>query len=259
MMKFNKYIHQIWFQGEANIPSKFIKNVNKNKKIFNNWQYILWDNQTITAFLKKNNHKWLKKYNDYQLLHQKVDFARYCILYVLGGFYVDIDAIILKTPEKLLKQFPNYQVYLSYVNLYNYEIFVVHGKLKLLNNGVILAYPKSQFMLNLINNCPTQSSNKINNSIIINNTTGPSVFTDIANKSPKIKKLSYQYFEPCLLTKCNINDDTYTIHVHNSSWINPNIKKCANYYVEYRQTIRFIMICLFIYYSYKYLIKYKKN
>ena len=47
-----KIIHQIWFQGEKNIPEKYkpyIESIKKHNKEFN---YILWDDQSLQELAK---------------------------------------------------------------------------------------------------------------------------------------------------------------------------------------------------------------
>ena len=51
-----KYVHQIWFQGEKFIPEKYIQNINNTKKILNGWKYIFWDNQKIKKFLMERKN-----------------------------------------------------------------------------------------------------------------------------------------------------------------------------------------------------------
>lgn len=258
MNKFNKCIHQIWLQGTDEVPSQFHDNINKNKNLLKDWDYKLWDDDSITSFLKEKNIDMYHKYNNYKYLHQKVDFARYCILYYLGGFYVDMDAFILKDPTAIINKFPDYEVYISTVNLYYHESLLSQGLLELYNNGIILAFPKSDFMLRLMNECPQESNITFNKSIEINYTTGPNIFTHLAKKSKNVKILSWNYFEPCIKSNCKINDDTYVVHTHTSSWVHPYINKLMDYYIETRLLIK-IILYLVIFYIIYYIIKNNPN
>ena len=213
------------------MPLKYQNNILKNK--LENWEYILWDNESISKFLKKQNINMYKKYCNYKYLHQKVDFAKYCILYYLGGFAVDMDSFIIKDPLEIITKYPNYQVYISLVNLYYYESFIINRTLQFYNNASILAYPKSNLMLNLINDCPSNYKYNFNKIFVIQNTTGPTIFTKIANISNNVKILSCNYFEPCLYSNCTINDNTYVIHLQDQTWINPLIKKVVEVYYEF--------------------------
>jgi len=250
MKKFNKTIHQIWFQGKDKVPNKFLLNIEKTKKNLKNWNYILWDNNSIKELLKTMNPKYLRQYNNYKHLHQKVDYGRYCILYKLGGFYVDMDAYIIKDPSYIFKKFPNYEVYVSKGNFNLIESLITNGIFITINNGIILAKKKSDFMYNLINKCPTKTYFNFMKMLEINFTTGPRKFSLIANNSKKIKILQNEYFEPCLQSICNINDNTITIHKHELSWINPNLGKILIIYIKYRIYIQisiFLFLCIIVY------------
>lgn len=248
MNKFNKCIHQIWLQGADQVPSQYKDNISKNKNLLKDWNYLLWDDNTISKFLKEKDITMYNKYNNYKYLHQKVDFARYCILYYLGGFYIDMDAFILKDPTKILEDNPNHKVFISTVNLYYHESLLSQGLLTLYNNGIILAYPKSNFMYNLMTKCPQESNITFNKSIEINYTTGPNIFTAIAKESDNVKVLSWEYFEPCIKSNCKLTDNTYVIHMHSSSWVHPTINKIMDYYIETRLLIKILLYIIIIYF-----------
>ena len=50
-----------------------------------NWTTILWTDQSIRAFLEKHYHWFLPAYDSYPYNIQRVDAARYFILYHFGG------------------------------------------------------------------------------------------------------------------------------------------------------------------------------
>ena len=53
-------------------------------------EYRFYDNETVENFLKANyDSKVFDAYNSLQSLAYRCDLARYCILYKLGGWYVD--------------------------------------------------------------------------------------------------------------------------------------------------------------------------
>ena len=66
---------------------------------------------------------------------------------------------------------------------------------EIVNNGIILSRPKSILMLDLINKFPDNLLS-FSNTIQINYTTGPAIFSKFVAKNNKTKILSKQYFEP---------------------------------------------------------------
>lgn len=251
MSKFNKIVHQIWFQGKENIPKKYYNNIKTNKNILQDWQYIIWDDFSIQKLLEKMGKKYLDKYNNYKYLHQKVDYGRYCILYIYGGFYVDIDAYIIKDPSYIINKFKGYEVYLSYLNLYLYENLITIGETSTINNGIILAYPKSELMFNLINKCPDKTLFTFSKYIEITMTTGPKIFSKFVNETKKVKIFNYDVFEPCIRHKCDITNNTIVVHKHENSWINPIINNIIYIYIENRKYVNFIFIIIILFFIIK--------
>tara|TARA_Y100000389_G_scaffold204962_1_gene261296 strand:+ start:5840 stop:6625 length:786 start_codon:yes stop_codon:yes gene_type:complete len=248
-MESKKYIHQIWFQGKHEIPNKYLKNIEKTKNKLSNWEHIIWDDMSIQALLKEKNIKYYNKYINYKFLHQKVDYARYIILYYYGGFYVDMDAYVTKDPSILFDLYPDYEIYVSSLEVFYYEKIIYLQYSDIINNGVILALPKSQLMLDLINHCPEDFIFK-SKTININNTTGPAIFSKFVARNNKIKILSREYFEPCRFDICDITDNTMVIHIHELSWMNNIVKYIFQSYIKYRNYVNFIINIILIYILY---------
>ena len=85
-----KIIHQIWIQGCENLPEKY-KNYSDKWKLQENYQYICWNDKTIRDLINIFDKTLLDSYNYFDLLQQKSDLARYIILYLFGGVYIDMD------------------------------------------------------------------------------------------------------------------------------------------------------------------------
>src|SRR5689334_8547145 len=109
-MPFPRLIHQIWLQGQEYIPKEYDDNIASIKTLNPQFQYRLWDECAILGLMKGPARM---AYYRFKYLHQKVDFARYVILYELGGMYIDIDAECIKPLEELLVQYDTYDLILS--------------------------------------------------------------------------------------------------------------------------------------------------
>lgn len=236
-----KIIHQIWFQGYENLPEKYKENIKNNKKYASNWKYIFWDESKINKLISKNK-KWYDNYKSYEHMHQKIDFAKYIILYHYGGMYIDMDASLIKNPDILFKKYPIHEIFLSYCQGTALEHYMMAGVKQLINNGVIVvANPKNIIMNEFINkliNLKWKSKFDIKY-LEINYSTGPKIFTYIFNKllkkyPNKVKVLSYDYFEPCMKEKCNITKNTITVHKHDVAWLSDNMKYFYKMYSQYR-------------------------
>jgi mannosyltransferase OCH1-like enzyme len=85
-----KIIHQIWTQGCDKVPEKYRKYQDKWKNK-SGYKYICWDDKSIKELIKKFDKSLLEVYNYFELPQQRSDLGRYIILYLFGGFYIDID------------------------------------------------------------------------------------------------------------------------------------------------------------------------
>jgi len=107
-------IHQIFYnigKGELKDIPAFKKCYDHNKGYCkkNNIKYRLWSEKDVIKLLNKSKNKSYKKlYNDFDKHPlgqpiQKIDFARYLILYNFGGIYIDLDICIIDDNKKINK------------------------------------------------------------------------------------------------------------------------------------------------------------
>jgi len=98
-----EYIHQILISS-TNIQDcnsfKGIVGVNiaEAKRIYSGSKYIFWQNKDIMELIKNNFcPDVLEAYNGITANAYKADLARYCILYAMGGIYVDLGIRLMST------------------------------------------------------------------------------------------------------------------------------------------------------------------
>src|SRR5271166_3819149 len=91
-----KIIHSIWFQGWDSLPEKYYENIASVGRHNPDWQYIKWDSESIRNLIRGLGDDYLQKYDDFKVMHQKIDFGRYAIIYAHGGVSVDTDVFALK-------------------------------------------------------------------------------------------------------------------------------------------------------------------
>ncbi len=240
-----KKIHQIWFQGEDNIDEEY----NRSRQtilngIYNtdtDWQYEFWDETRILKLLEIYPI-YLELYNYYPYMIQKIDLAKYVILYHHGGVYIDMDM-------DWVKDF--YDIIMS-----NDQIII--SKLKQIpfyNNGIILSNERNKFWIDYINYLSENKKRKwyYTKFLYVQYTTGPIAFTVFINKYKKenngIRILDPKYFEPCISKyKCEITDDTRLKNNFGNSWMPPFEKGIIFLYtyINYVILIIFIIILFFI-------------
>ena len=97
-----KTIHQIWYQGEDNVPEEYRYYASTWRKYNKNYEYLLWDQDDISKLLCSLYPKYVEFYEALPTMIQKIDFAKYIILNHEGGCYVDMDTLSEKSLDNLL-------------------------------------------------------------------------------------------------------------------------------------------------------------
>lgn len=268
-----KIIHQIWLQGENQIPQNLLLFQNKIKELHSDWKYICWDETKIIHLLENTNKNWLDIYNQFDYLHQKVDYSKLIILYIYGGVFIDMDAYTIQKLDSLIDKVNSYDFVASYIKKFNFIInYILFQKFDNgLNNGNFLAKPNSNILLYLINHISTKCSPFDNKISCISKTTGPIFFNTninnylndntIQNKS-KILLLENEYLEPCVYDICDVTPNTYIKHEHSGSWYNEYLKYIIIFYLKnttFTIIIILLLIFLIIYLIYNHFSKKIKN
>jgi len=263
-MSFPKTIHQIWLQGINNIPEKYNTNILSIKQHNTDFEYKMWDEISILDIIH-TNPTWTKTYYSFIYLHQKVDYARYIILWLMGGIYVDIDVNALKSFDSILEEFKDYDLIVSklIVNKINSMLQCHHPEC--LNNGVIISKQKADILNEIIKYIDNNSTcsficPKI---MCINKTTGPLMFTKVINQyiknnsgnKSKIYILPAEYLEPCTFGDCKHTVNTIVSHNHNCTWIPKYQYNIMKFYIKNTGltiAIIILMLSIVIYFIYKF-------
>jgi mannosyltransferase OCH1-like enzyme len=109
-----------------------------------NYAYFLYDDTDCEEFIKK--HFEIKVYNAYCRIMPgafKADLWRYCVLYIYGGIYADIDTICYNSIDEFLNE--NVE-FMTPVDLNNCDFIGTHN----LFNAFIASVPKHPILLNCI-------------------------------------------------------------------------------------------------------------
>lgn len=267
-MTIPKIIHQIWFQGQEFIPKHLINYKNSWIEQNQDYEYMFWDEKSINNLIREINIDWIKEtYNFFPLMIQKIDFAKYIILYYIGGIYIDMDMKCLKSLDTLL-ELPNIKTKKIVVSSLTFDfiqrvIFLLSGNINLkniVNNGVIICEPNHEIILNTIKYGYKNKDNFFKNKsnfLYIFYSTGPLALSnsliDYTNKnedvSDEIEILDEIYFEGCSLgeiknNNCKIPEKAIGIHYYEASWNSKSEKRLVKLYYFIKDNI--ILIILFL-------------
>lgn len=137
-MAIPKLIHYIWLQGAKNVPEKFHANIQATVNLNPDWNILIWDENSIREELKKIGGQYLQKFDSFKILHQKVDFGRYAILYSRGGISVDIDAKAVK-PFSQIPYINEKDFIVGYSSLDSVESKMQGYSKRIINNATIIS------------------------------------------------------------------------------------------------------------------------
>ena len=136
------------------IPQKVWDNI---KKYAPDYELRFYDDDDCRSFLNEHyGESHVDKFNSLQLGAHKADFFRYCLLYQLGGVYMDIDMEPKKHFNKIFDHSKKYGFYSVLGSSEDPENFLQRKTRRLLYEGnghifqaLIGTYPKNPLMLNL--------------------------------------------------------------------------------------------------------------
>jgi mannosyltransferase OCH1-like enzyme len=182
-MSIPKIIYQTWKTKSLHNNCLMIRD--NIQRLNPNYQIVLYDDDDIDNFIKNNFDEFT--YNCFQQLNvgaAKADFWRYCVLYINGGVYLDIDSDIVRSLDDLIDGDEQC-------------IITREGNLGAFNNWIMIFQKNHPVLLDCIKKCCYNITNKTTNDVCF--LTGPhGPFTDAINDVLKPlynKKIKHLYFE----------------------------------------------------------------
>ena len=119
------YIHQTYFD-KTKIPQDVYENI---KKYAPEYEHVVYDDNDIIAFLQEYFSEAVL--NTFHLLKEgahKADLARYCMLYIHGGAYLDIKTELVMPMSDILKEKETFYSVISYMGDHLYQGIIVCPK-----------------------------------------------------------------------------------------------------------------------------------
>jgi len=275
MSKVPKIFHQIWYQGEANIPLHLqeyrLSWIDKHK----HYQFVLWNQHKIESLINSTNETIKKLYYSYDLMIQRIDFAKYIILYFYGGIYIDMDVKCLSSIDTIFETHHDKNVILSYspTNFaHSLSLNVIGLRLneKLINNGIMACTPKHALLENIIIQAMTNRNTVFRklgkNFLHIFYTTGPVMVTQAYRNTVDkhdIVILDNSYFEACNIynvkESCNPPNHAIALHVYEGSWQTSSEKQIVNVYFFLQKYVKVLLFIILVLILVKYYTKKRKS
>lgn len=203
-----KVIHQIWLGSP--VPEKFMAFMESWKIYHPDWEYRLWDDAAL-AMLPMHNKSLYESSTNYG---ERSDIARYEILNLFGGLYVDVDYEALQPID------PVHERYDFYIGIQPLDVHLVH-----LGTGLIGAAPGHPLIRAAVEGIAQQSTKQVISR------TGPVYFSRIfiytAQNYPHVCAFPASYFYPRAYGE-SFEDrarwqkvESYAVHHWAASWTLP--------------------------------------
>ena len=257
-----KKIHQIWFQGERNAPKKLQGFSEKWKTLNPSYQHRVWEETTMDAFISKHYPNYYSRYRELPHMIQKIDFFKYAILNIEGGFYIDMDVECLR-PLELPDKYTTSDFIASRNPTMAHENLVLTGMVEFYNNAVLYSRPSSPILKLLMKRTFKIDCAGIEKTECVFFTTGPIIYTRIIDTF-KHSKLTINiipslYFEPVWMPRFN-TIDTYLNtfnklqigeHKFDASWSEnkPILKVVFMIYIHIRYVLPILLAYAYVYYK----------
>lgn len=94
-----RIIWQTW-KSKKDLPPNFQKYTSEWKRLHPGWKHVILDDNDLRNIVKTHLPSYLGTYDGFLQNIERVDFARYALLYVYGGVYADMDMVPLTNFEK---------------------------------------------------------------------------------------------------------------------------------------------------------------
>lgn len=231
-------IHQIWFQGQHNLPEKFQRFRKTCQTAHSDWDmYVHDDSDLRRACALVDTHDPSiglgKLYDTAETMHEKIDMGRMAQLWVHGGVSIDMDMICTSSLERVLRCTPYDNVGLSALRVgplatlfYAVEIGKVGEPVISTNNAVwIFPKPRNEHLLQILRDMAQGARDsyvknpKLNKPKRIESTWGPMALT----KTLCANRDRVTLFEQPFLEKTAFDEslcsDTTLCHVNQFSWL----------------------------------------
>lgn len=239
-----KIFHQIWLQGLEQIPEHLQKLRNECMSLYGSqFQFKLWDAPQIEKLLGEFDPELLSLYRSQAKSHaQRSDIARYVIVYLYGGIYIDTDYRCLKDVSTLLG---------DGIDLFYVPFQDVAGVRVM--NGIFGAAPKHKLLDITIRTMKQRLGGSRRSTT---STTGTLLFMDCIKEYHRVhpKDTRYVVVSNLQLFPCTVWDDTekcnarwqhtaFMTHQNEGSW-HPVLFGIAKKFVQYRSIIIPVLVSL---------------
>lgn len=257
---FPRNLFMVWYQGCENMKKPHYRlNFDLWKRLNPEWEVKCINDSQMREACSKVSPRCLKIYENIGMQIQ-IDLGRLALLYTQGGFYVDMDAYVMRPLSALqpltdlLERYEQgkseHVMTVSRMPLNYLESNIFCRVKTCVNNALVLSSQSNPLILEYINivldNCEyyMKRNEDMKSMKMVILTSGPSVFGNFFGKKAQCPPLKSEVvvfepeiFEPChsASSDCNITDNTIAVHRYENSWVSKPLKMFIRIYTEMKE------------------------
>lgn len=232
-----KIINVIWLQGRENIPDQYRSNLEQTAKLNPDWRIEVWDEARIRPMLRAIGQKYLDKYDSFKIMHQRVDFSRYAIIFSTGGLSMDVDAKAVRSFNEI-PGIGEKDFIVGYGNMDAVGNLVHGNKERTINNSVIIARPYHPILKEVLDHILTLDCRQGQSDFsCVIFTTGNSFNEVLRRHKGEICILDNSYFEACHVNDqaCEFPANSIIHHRHAQTWVPEGKRALAKAYYRVKE------------------------
>lgn len=215
-------VHMVFLKKEEPFPKLFSDCMQYTKVLHPLWDIRLYSEQDAQEILKKHLPQFVDTYNSFKFNIQKADFFRIALVFIYGGFYMDLDMFPLKSLEELRK----HKIVLGEEKTVSENVqqaLKLKSRLRIANYmfGGVYGHP---FWLLLMERMALLSAQHIKTQQELLDVTGPGLITDLYHENAKLYPeitLLRNITKKCLVRghdEISCHFGNYAAHLHAGTW-----------------------------------------
>jgi len=217
-MKTPRVIWQTW-KSKINLPKKLQTYRSKWLRSHPDYKHVLLDDKDLRNIVKEYTPNYLDNYDSFTQNIERVDFARYALLYGKGGVYADLDTVPLKKIDYWVEQ------NLPVIGCEPIEhADKIYSRKRVLCNAFMISPPRERVWKDLMGYIVKRYER---NYKPVENT-GPMAMTRFYEESPN-SFMRVIITDPCVFypltgngnvsQKCDLKRDSYVAHIWTNTWV----------------------------------------
>jgi len=202
-------------------PPRYSGFIDRMRELHPAWEIVVWDDAAAAAIVDRHFPGWKQCYRAYSRPVQRADIFRAIVMYLYGGFYLDMDMFCLKRLDELCSQ----HIVLGIEKTLSQDECIMrrHRHRVRIANYMFGSRPGHLFWLDFLSAAKEKAQVVIREEADVLETTGPGLFTNVYHEN------EYRYknilvlankdkacLKSCGPASCHFGD--YAVHLHLGSW-----------------------------------------